>query len=199
MQDSAAPEGPPKPDPSDSPLFRGALVRLSAFEAESDASVFAGWNEDPRYLRQSYDQPARPMDAVEARVVLEAWGKGWPWTVGFALRALDDGRLVGFVRLYDIIWTHGSALVAISVPDAREQGKGFGRDGLGLLLRYAFHELGLHRLWLDVFGYNERAIHLYAEAGFREEGRLREHLQRDGRRWDVVLMGLLRAEWEGQA
>ena len=184
MQDSAAPEGPPKPDPSDSPLFRGALVRLSAFEAESDASVFAGWNEDPRYLRQSYDQPAWPMDAVEARVVL---------------RALDDGRLVGFVRLYDIIWTHGSALVAISVPDAREQGKGFGRDGLGLLLRYAFHELGLHRLWLDVFGYNERAIHLYAGAGFREEGRLREHLHRDGRRWDVVLMGLLRAEWEGQA
>ena len=79
-----------------------------------------------------------------------------------------------------------------------EQGKGFGRDGLALLLRYAFHELGLHRLWLDVFGYNGRAIHLYQRAGFREEGRLREHLQRDGRRWDVVLMGLLRSEWEGQ-
>ena len=119
--------------------------------------------------------------------------------MGFALRTLDDGRLVGFVRLYDMAWTHGTAMVAISVPDAREQGKGFGRDGLALLMRYAFHELGLYRLWLDVFGYNARAIRLYEQAGFREEGRLREHLQRNGRRWDVVLMGLLRSEWEGRA
>jgi RimJ/RimL family protein N-acetyltransferase len=199
MQDPTAPESPANLDPSECPLFRGSLVRLSAFDLERDAPVFAGWSEDSRYLRQSYDQPVRPMDAAEGRTVLEAWAKGWPETVGFALRALEDDRLIGFVRLYDIVWTHGSALVGISVPAAREQGRGFGRDGLALLLRYAFHELGLHRLWLDVFAYNMRAIHLYERAGFREEGRLREHLQRDGLRWDVVLMGILRSEWEGQA
>jgi hypothetical protein len=47
---------------------------------------------------------------------------------------------------------------------------------------------------LDTMGYNDRAIRMYERAGFREEGRLRDHIQRDGRRFDVVLMGLLRQE-----
>ena len=197
MKDPATPDPQPCQDPSESPLFRGSLVRLAALEPELDAAMFAVWSNDSRYLRQSFDQPARPMDATEARTILEAWAKGWPETVGFALRALDGGRLLGYVRLYDIAWNHGTALVGVSVPDAGEQGRGFGRDGMELLLRYAFGELGLHRLWLDAFAYNARAIHLYEGLGFYREGLLREHLQRDGRRWDVVLMGILRSEWQG--
>jgi RimJ/RimL family protein N-acetyltransferase len=196
VRDAAAPEREPRADPSESPLFRGRFVRLAAFEPETDAPVFARWSNDSRYLLQSGDDPARPVDVAEARATIETWSKGWPETVGLALRALDDGRLVGFVRLYDIAWNHGTAMVGISVPDPADQDRGFGRDAMELLMRYAFGELGLHRLWLDVFGYNLRAIHLYEALGFRREGLLREQLYRDGRRWDVVLMGLLRAEWE---
>jgi RimJ/RimL family protein N-acetyltransferase len=135
------------------------------------------------------------MDATEARSVLETWAKGWPESVTFAVRTLVDDRLVGLARLYDIIWSNGHALLGLSIPDPEERGKGFGRDALALILRYGFDELGLHRIWLDTVGYNQRAIHMYERAGFREEGRLREHLYRDGRRFDVVLMGLLREEF----
>ena len=44
--------------------------------------------------------------------------------------------------------------------------------------------------------YNERAIALYEKLGFQREGVHREHLQRDGRRYDMYLYGLLRSEWE---
>jgi len=57
-------------------------------------------------------------------------------------------------------------------------------------------ELNLHRLCLTVFSYNEAAIALYRQLGFRHEGTYREHLQRDGQRHDMHLYGILRREWE---
>ncbi len=187
-------QSPNEPHPAEVPLFRGDLVRFAAFDIEADAPTFAAWHDDPRYLRLSGEEAAKPMDTTEARAVLEAWAKGWPEHVTFAVRALADDRLLGLVRLYDITWMHGTAILGMSISNPDDWGKGYGRDALGLILRYGFDELGLHKVWLDTMGYNDRAIRMYERAGFRQEGRLRDHIQRDGRRFDVVLMGLLREE-----
>jgi RimJ/RimL family protein N-acetyltransferase len=63
-------------------------------------------------------------------------------------------------------------------------------------LRFAFHELNLFRVCLTVFSYNAAAIALYEQLGFTREGTYREHIERDGQRYDMVLYGLLRPEWE---
>jgi len=60
-------------------------------------------------------------------------------------------------------------------------------------------ELNLHRVSLDVFEYNPRAIRSYEKVGFKHEGRVRQALNRDGRRWDILYMGILREEWEHHA
>jgi len=65
-----------------------------------------------------------------------------------------------------------------------------------ILLRYAFEELNLHRLSLSVFEYNSRAIRSYEKAGFVIEGRARQFLNRDGLRYDMIFMGILRDEWK---
>ena len=69
-------------------------------------------------------------------------------------------------------------------------------DAMRIILRFAFTELNLRRVSLDVFEYNPRAIASYRKVGFVEEGRLRRFLHRDGRRWDLIFMGMLREEWE---
>ncbi|HIC94568.1 MAG TPA: N-acetyltransferase, partial [Anaerolineae bacterium] len=64
------------------------------------------------------------------------------------------------------------------------------------LLGFAFREMNLHRVYLSVHDYNERAIRCYEKCGFRHEGRLREALFRDGRYHDELMMGILREEFE---
>lgn len=78
-------------------------------------------------------------------------------------------------------------------------GGGNGAAFFGALVDHAFRTLGADRVWLDASAENPRAIRLYTATGFREEGRLRAHWFRPalGRTVDLVLMGLLRAEWEG--
>jgi RimJ/RimL family protein N-acetyltransferase len=69
---------------------------------------------------------------------------------------------------------------------------------MNILLRFAFTEINLRRVTLTVFEYNPRAIRSYEKAGFRHEGRMRAVLNKEGRRWDVLYMGILREEWMEQ-
>lgn len=73
---------------------------------------------------------------------------------------------------------------------------GGGKSTVLNLIAFAFNELNLHRIQVTVFSYNERSISLVEKLGFQREGVYREFLQRDGRRHDMVLYGLLRHEWK---
>ena len=79
-------------------------------------------------------------------------------------------------------------------PD--DWGKGFGTEAARLLIDYAFQELNLFKLQLTVFDFNDRAIALYKRMKFKEEGTFRQFMERDGKRHDMLLYGLLRSEWQ---
>ena len=91
---------------------------------------------------------------------------------------------------------HRTTFVSIGIGDVRHRGHGYGRDAMHVGLNFVFNELNLYRVCLTVFSYNESAIALYEALGFTREGVYREHLERDGRRYDMYLYGLLRPEWE---
>jgi RimJ/RimL family protein N-acetyltransferase len=180
-------------------LLQGELVRLVAASAEKDAQLAAQWWGDSEYARQLDSDPALPKSAKRAKEDIQKWMENEsPDTFEFMIRTLADDRLIGFIGLDGIRWTHGDTFVGIGIGDPEYRGNGYGTDAMRLILRYAFTELNLHRISLDVFEYNLRAIRSYEKAGFVVEGRQRQALSRDGRRWDVIYMGILREEWEQQ-
>jgi len=175
-------------------LWVGQLVRLTGLNKE-DARTFSGWHNDAGFLRLFDAAVARPRSEDEILKWFEEWQKS-ERTLVFAVRPLDSDYMVACVSLEDILWSHGVAWLGIGIGDRDEWGKGYGRDAMALVLGYAFRELNLHRVQLTVFEYNERAIRLYEKVGFRREGVYREFMQREGRRYDMYLYGILRSEWE---
>ena len=63
------------------------------------------------------------------------------------------------------------------------------------MLRYAFEELGMHRVDLRVLAFNERAIACYEKCGFVREGVEREGSRIGGERQSDVLMSVLEQEY----
>ena len=104
-------------------------------------------------------------------------------------------RLIGFLNLFGLSWTHGDTWLGIGLGDREHWGKGYGTDAVQIILRYVFTELNLRRVTLGVFAYNPRAIKSYEKAGFKVEGRLRQYISREGQRNDMIVMSLLREEW----
>jgi RimJ/RimL family protein N-acetyltransferase len=174
-------------------LFIGKKLRLAAVQAD-DADTVQQWSTDATLLRRLQFMPVRPFDANEAHTSYMGGGHG-PHHTHFRLRTLADNRLVGYVVLYDIYWNLQTANVGIAIGSAHDRGQGYGRDGLQLILRYAFNELNLHRVGLTVLARNTAARALYRSVGFSEEGIIRDSDYRDGVRDNDVMMGILVHEW----
>lgn len=174
-------------------MFTGRLVRLAAPRPD-DHESFARWSENEQYLRLMDDDPARPV-SPEAHA---AWEKPFldsPETFMFRIRTLEDDRLLGVVALAGIKWTNQTAMLGIAIGDPAYWGKGYGSDAMTLMLRYAFEELNLHRVWLHTISYNTRAARAFEKVGFKREGVWREMIHRQGQRYDLIHFGMLRPEW----
>jgi RimJ/RimL family protein N-acetyltransferase len=171
-------------------LFCSDLVKLCAFRAE-DASIMASWSYDAEYLRDVDSDMAVPASVESFQNFV---GKS-PNGVEFLLRTVENDTLIGFVALHGIEWNNQCGLLAIGIGEERFRGKGYGTDALRLILRYAFFELNLNRVGLDVISYNKRAIRAYEKVGFKVEGAMRESVLRDGHKYDRIIMSILRNEY----
>ncbi len=178
-------------------IFKGQLVRLSAMDYEEFGRAYATWNRDSELMRLM-DSGASVLHSAKAgkdffEKMVE---KNSPEHHFFSIRALEDNRLLGDINL-DVVnnWLGRNAFVGIGIGNREDWSKGYGTDAMNLILRFAFTEINLHRVTLTVFEYNPRAVRSYEKAGFRHEGRIRGALLRDGKRWDMFFMGILRDEW----
>jgi RimJ/RimL family protein N-acetyltransferase len=113
----------------------------------------------------------------------------------FTIRGKEDDRLLGFVRIEGIEWSHGIGSLKLAIGDPAERSKGFGSDALQLILRFAFSELNLYRVSAVVGEDNPEAMKFFKKFGFVEEVRRRKVLLRDGHTWDLIHLGLLKDEW----
>lgn len=77
----------------------------------------------------------------------------------------------------------------------KKKGKGYGHLALKWIKQFCFEEIKYHRLWLDVFIENERAIHLYESEGFKKEGLLRECLIKEGQFRSLYIYSILINEY----
>lgn len=110
------------------------------------------------------------------------------------VETVTDARPVGYVILQDIASPDRSLQFRRIVIS--ERGKGYSKEVIKLVMRLAFEQLGMHRLWLDVKSHNERARKIYRASGFIEEGTLRECFKTGDIFESLVIMSVLRQEYE---
>lgn len=171
----------------------GKLVRLAVFEPERDAENQVRWNQDSEYQQLLSSGPAALFPTKQVKEWME---KHADEMFGFSIRTVDDDRMIGFVDLSGVDWVARNCWVGIGIGEREFWGKGYGTEAMQLIVRFAFTQLNLNRVSLDVFEYNERAYKSYLKAGFKDEGRMRQWMQRNGERYDLIFMGILREEWE---
>lgn len=177
-------------------LFESQHVRLTALR-DGDAATMARWHEDSWFVRLINADPARPQSESQIQAFIDEMRKRHNAYL-FAVRLTETDALIGWVELDGILWNGGSTMLGIAFGDRTNWDRGYGREAMELVLRFAFDELNLHRVGLTVYAYNERAIALYEKLGFVQEGAQREFLHRNGQRYDMLMYGMLRREWEAR-
>ncbi len=174
--------------------FVGTHVRLAAPDPERDPAVMAPWSRDSEFLRLMDDSAARPWSADRLRETMQADPK--PDRYVFAVRRRSDDRTIGEAGLAAVDARHLDAWAFVVLGERENWDRGIGTEATQLLLRFGFLALNRHRVSLSVFEYNPRSLRACEKIGFVVEGRMRERIEREGRRWDEIFMGILREEWQ---
>jgi diamine N-acetyltransferase len=189
---ASSPRSDGKPTRLKNPFLIGERIYLRPLERE-DAAIFVPWVNDQEIIRNLVLY--RPMNRDnEEEFIARASKEHNGIVLGIALK--KDDRLIGNTALHAVHSKNRNAGFGIMIGDKTEWNRGYGTEATGLMVRYGFTTLNLNRIWLHVHEYNPRGRRAYEKVGFQVEGTLRKHSFRDGRYWDVVVMGLLREEWE---
>ncbi|MEX1253435.1 MAG: GNAT family protein [Dehalococcoidia bacterium] len=173
-------------------MLDGQLVRLRAIEP-GDRERAHAWLDDPEvtyYLTMRY-----PLASADPMWLADAQPASFANGVYLAVET-KDGTHIGAINLHELNPEDRKAGLGIIIGDKACWSNGYGLDAIATLLRFAFHEMNLHRVWLSVLAGHEAAIRCYEKCGFRHESRRRQQVFKHGRYWDVLIMSILRDEFD---
>ncbi|MCI0396036.1 MAG: GNAT family N-acetyltransferase [Chloroflexi bacterium] len=177
--------------------IRGQNVCLRAI-CRDDLESLRRFVNDPEVMQ--YSNVFQPINDYQQ----EKWFEQISSATDSVWFAIDDVRreepqLIGTCCLVGIDWVGRAAELRIRIGDREAWGQRLGSEACHHLITYGFQDLNLERIWLRVFASNARAIRMYEGLGFQVEGRLRRTITIKGVAEDLILMGLLRMEWESGA
>ena len=172
-------------------LLAGHNVGL-ALMLKEDVPAVARWNQDLEFTARM----GSPGEAHSLEMRQEFFDKNARMradSIEFAVLLLSTGQLIGFGGLFDISRAL-TATLFVGIGERQHRGQGLGIEATRLICEYGFFFRSLHSIKVEVNGYNRRAIRVYERLGFRPVGRLRDVIVMNGRRYDQVIMDLLRHE-----
>lgn len=157
----------------------------------TDLDLLVSWRNDPdvnRYLA----------DRLKSRAEVEGWFNRLRSNPRIWLKAvLRDGRLIGYCTVESIDEKSRKCEPALVIGEVNSWGLGIGRTVLEEMLKYAFSDLHMHRVWAAVARGNDRSERLLRRAGFSQEGVMREALLIAGEFTDLLCYSMLEMDYRG--
>lgn len=170
-------------------ILKGENIILRPLKM-SDVPRFIKWLQDPTVNKFTL---RRKVGLKEER----KWIHGLKKDKNNLTFAIDtkNGIHIGSINLY-LVKLDNNAIFDIFIGDKNYWDKGYGTNASKVIIDYGFRKLNLHKIFLDVYEYNKRAIRLYKKLGFKIEGAQRENILYNGKFYDKILMGILKKWWD---
>lgn len=161
---------------------------------EKDAAGMLEWMHDPK-VNQFFRFDADNMTLEKAKEFIKQSSVDAERRRSFNFAITEDNdEYLGTISLKDIDWEAGTAEYAISVRTIA-QNRGIATKATNEILRYAFEELNLNRVFLNVLSDNDKAIHLYEKCGFVYEGMFQNHINIRGVNKSLKWYAFMRKDW----
>jgi len=174
-------------------MLRGDQIELRAVE-RVDLERMRDWRNLPE-LRRNFRE-FRELNMVNQ----EQWFtriSASPNDFMFVVERIADRKPIGVAGLVYVHWVLRSADISLYLGDGETYIDGPGElaeDTARTLIRYGFGNLNLHKVWTELYSFDERKIELFTRLGFHRDAVLRDNAFEDGRYHDSYIYSLLRTD-----
>lgn len=178
-------------------MIKGNQIYLTSIE-ESDLEVLRNWRnrEDYRKYFREHREISKDMQKkwYETKVLADSS------TIMFSIRDLQSDELLGCCGLCYINWVNRNADLSLYIgkDNLYIDNLGISEEACKLLFQYGFGELGLEKVWTEIYEFDTKKYDLYKKLGFSEDGILRKQYFHDGKWWNSYILSLLKEEFKGE-
>lgn len=175
-------------------MLKGNKVYLDTIEP-NDLEALRKWRNLPEYRKyfREYQEINSDMQKrwYESKVVNDNT------TLMFAIRDNETNELLGCCGLCYINWVHRNSDLSLYIgkDEVYIDTEGIAEEACKLLFDYGFKELGLRKIWTEIYEFDSKKYELYHKFGFHDDGMLRSQYFYDGKWWNSYLMSLLNEEY----
>lgn len=175
-------------------MIRGKKVYLTAIE-ENELEQLRHWRNLPEYRKHFREY--REISTTMQKKWFETIVNGDNSTIMFSIHDIVTKELLGCCGLCYINWVHRYSDLSLYIgkDECYIDDEGIARESCDLLFQYAFGELGLNKIWTELYEFDTKKITLYQNMGFQQDGLLREQYFYDGKWWNSYILSLLRKEY----
>ena len=176
-------------------MLKGKKVYLCALERE-DLPFLMEWRNNPEFRKHFREYREINLD-MQTRWYENKVLNGND-TLMFAIKSVETGELLGCCGLCYINWVHRNADLSLYIgkDELYIDELGYAKESCELLFDYGFKELGLEKIWSELYEFDYRKINLYQELGMQIDGTFRNQYFYDGKWWDSKLLAILSGEWK---
>jgi len=169
------------------------MMRLRELE-RTDIPVINRWRQI-RSLTAAIGAPHRHIGIEVDERWFDAYLQRRGTDVRCAVCADDEPELIGLTSLTSIDPVHKHAEYHMLLGDRAVHGRGIGTFATREMVRHAFHDLNLHRVYVFILESNPAARRMCEKAGFQYEGTMRDAAFKDGQYHDIHVLGVLESEF----
>ena len=169
--------------------LKGERVRLVPSEASRHLENALRWMNDPEVtarLDHILGVTRRQEEAFFERIETQR-EHDLHWAI-----LGEDGSHIGFIALHQIQWRARSGIGGLVIGERSAWGRGYASDAVRVRTRFAFEQLGLHRI--EGHTINPAMRRVYEKCGYRHEGVARQKMWRDGKWHDADLFAILESD-----
>jgi RimJ/RimL family protein N-acetyltransferase len=175
-------------------MLTGEKVYLCPIERE-DLEPLRSWRNQHKFRKyfREYREIGKDMQIkwYETKVIND------PSTIMFSVRMKESDELLGCCGLCYINWVHRNADLSLYIgwKNAYIDNEGYAEEACRLLFDYGFGELGLMKIWTEIYEFDAPKYELYSSIGMNQDGLLRNQYFYDGKWWNSRIISMLSEKW----
>lgn len=171
-------------------MLQGNKVGLRAVE-KNELEQLLTWRNQPGFRK--YFREYRELNGENQRMWFEKFVMQDKNTEMFAIVELENNQLIGACGLCYIDWINRNADFSIYIgKDNLYVDAVYAINAAEMMIQYGFDELNLHRLWAEIYDFDEEKKKMFVTLGFSLEGRHRQTHWTEGKWCDSLYYGLIK-------
>lgn len=176
-------------------MLKGKKIYLEAIEPE-DLEILRQWRNNPefrKYFREHCEINSEMQKRWFENKVLND-----NFIIMFSIKFVENKELIGCCGLCYINWIHRNSDLSLYIGwnESYIDTEGYAKEASELLIDYGFGQLGLKKIWTELYEFDFLKLRLFEDLGFKTDGILRKQYYYNGKWWNSHILSLLAEDYK---